>query len=388
MSHDQHTHDSGLEYHPGLPLPNGTPIMWLFLSTEIMFFAALIGTYIVLRFGAPAWPHPGDVHLVEPIGAFNTFVLICSSVSIVLALESAKKNQASSAKGWVLLTLLLGALFLGVKGFEYKAKFDHGIYPQMPHSQIYEKPDVVYVEALRTRLVAINAELSALENEQIELESIESETLTASEKRRLEELTNPHNQQQRADRRDIVSLLLDKDVTRLEKAISQSEDPVRTTQEIQALADRIMIPHGTAHVGPEHDGPEHNGSASQEAARESSQREGPPIRQISMKSDSAEQGEESEDSSVEGAAHPIGLNEQYPWLKLPIVIPGGNMWASTYFLLTGFHALHVVIGLIVFSLMLFMRLDAKRAGTIENIGLYWHFVDLVWIFLFPLLYLF
>ena len=44
-----------------------------------------------------------------------------------------------------------------------------------------------------------------------------------------------------------------------------------------------------------------------------------------------------------------GLNDLYPWLKLPMVIPGGNMWASTYFLLTGFHALHVLIGLIVFA---------------------------------------
>ena len=64
------------------------------------------------------------------------------------------------------------------------------------------------------------------------------------------------------------------------------------------------------------------------------------------------------------------------------------MWASTYFLLTGFHALHVLIGLIVFVILLCMRLDTTKAGVIENVGLYWHFVDLVWIFLFPMLYLF
>jgi hypothetical protein len=87
-----------------------------------------------------------------------------------------------------------------------------------------------------------------------------------------------------------------------------------------------------------------------------------------------------------GDAH-HGLNDEHHWLKLPIVIPGGNMWASTYFLLTGFHAIHVIVGLIVFALMIPMTLDATRAGFIENIGLYWHFVDLVWIFLFPVLYL-
>jgi cytochrome c oxidase subunit 3 len=76
------------------------------------------------------------------------------------------------------------------------------------------------------------------------------------------------------------------------------------------------------------------------------------------------------------------------WLKLPLMIPSGNMWASTYFLLTGFHAIHVLVGLIAFALMLPMTFTARNAGVLENIGLYWHFVDLVWIFLFPLLYLF
>ena len=64
------------------------------------------------------------------------------------------------------------------------------------------------------------------------------------------------------------------------------------------------------------------------------------------------------------------------------------MWASTYFLLTGFHALHVIVGLIMFALVLPKKLDSSKAPLLENIGLYWHFVDLVWIFLFPLLYLF
>jgi len=48
----------------------------------------------------------------------------------------------------------------------------------------------------------------------------------------------------------------------------------------------------------------------------------------------------------------------------------------------------VIIGLIVFAILCTKVLDATKAPVIENIGLYWHFVDLVWIFLFPLLYLF
>ena len=110
--------------------------MWLFLSTEIMFFTALIGTYIVLRFGAPegTWPTPHEVHVVEWLGSLNTFVLICSSVTIVFALEAARHDAPAKAKRWILLTLLLGTAFLGIKGVEYVSKFEHGIHPNFPRS--------------------------------------------------------------------------------------------------------------------------------------------------------------------------------------------------------------------------------------------------------------
>ena len=110
--HHGHIH---LQYQPGLPLTNGKLILWLFLSTEIMFFAGLIGTYIVLRFGAPVWPTTHEVHLVEPIGAFNTFVLICSSVTVVLALEASHRNNSSSAKGWIAATLVFAGLAASVR---------------------------------------------------------------------------------------------------------------------------------------------------------------------------------------------------------------------------------------------------------------------------------
>ena len=101
--HDDHGHGDHhghieLEYQPALPINNGKVILWLFLSTEIMFFAGLIGTYIVLRFGAPVWPAPEDVHLIEAIGGANTAVLLFSSATIVFALEYAKQNRDKAAK--------------------------------------------------------------------------------------------------------------------------------------------------------------------------------------------------------------------------------------------------------------------------------------------------
>jgi chaperonin cofactor prefoldin len=100
-----------------------------------------------------------------------------------------------------------------------------------------------------------------------------------------------------------------------------------------------------------------------------------------------EQGEGEEGGQAAHGGHLQGYNDEYA-VRMPMHIPSGNMWASTYFLLTGFHALHVVVGLLMFALVMPLTLSARRANVIENMGLYWHFVDLVWIFLFPLLYLF
>src|SRR3954470_16250671 len=89
--------------HMGLPLPNGKLAMWLFLVTEIMFFTGLIGMYIVLRQSAPViggqavWPAPHAVHLEEWAGAVNTFVLICSSLTVVLAHWSLSKGESGKA---------------------------------------------------------------------------------------------------------------------------------------------------------------------------------------------------------------------------------------------------------------------------------------------------
>src|SRR6516165_7446918 len=115
----------------GLPVSNGKLAMWLFLVTEIMFFTGMIGTYIILRNGMPTsndpWPTPHDVHLVEIIGAFNTFVLICSSLTIVLAHLALHHGNTKRAVQYIGVTLALGCVFLVVKAYEYNAKFAHEI---------------------------------------------------------------------------------------------------------------------------------------------------------------------------------------------------------------------------------------------------------------------
>ncbi len=322
-AHHGHATPLKLQYQPGLPLPNGKLFMWLFLSTEIMFFAALIGVFIVIRFGAPDWPATHDVHLSEPIGAFNTFVLICSSVSIVLALESARANKAGLAKAWLAVTLALGGVFLGVKMYEYNAKFSHGIYPAFPRSRIHERADLDFGSAARIKLQSIIEPLAKLPADAISEEQSDK-------------------------------LLLAK----------KMKDDFGSTNlvTLQRMADDIMPP-------PTLEGEHTSAAAHPETLSEDHAWVNLPY-------------------SDEGADKVHYVREMIESFKMPIVIPGGNMWASTYFLLTGFHAIHVLVGLIVFAIMMTWTLDIRHAVGIENIGLYWHFVDLVWIFLFPLLYLF
>ena len=69
--------------------------------------------------------------------------------------------------------------------------------------------------------------------------------------------------------------------------------------------------------------------------------------------------------------------------------PGKNVFFSCYFLMTGFHGLHVLIGVLVLLALAFFgrKFDAHHYAHVENTALYWHFVDVVWIFLFPIVYL-
>lgn len=103
--------------------------MWIFLGSEVMFFTALIGSYIILRIGAAGpWAPPGVV-LNIPVTAFNTFLLICSSVSMVKAFASIVDGDQQKLKLWLLATILCGATFVGIQVYEYLHLIHRGFLP-------------------------------------------------------------------------------------------------------------------------------------------------------------------------------------------------------------------------------------------------------------------
>src|SRR5258705_11189376 len=81
-----------VEHRPDTGLANGKLGIWLFLASEVMLFGALFATYILLRVGAPEWPH-GAHFLNIPLATLNTIVLISSSVTMVMAWYSLRTDQ-------------------------------------------------------------------------------------------------------------------------------------------------------------------------------------------------------------------------------------------------------------------------------------------------------
>jgi cytochrome c oxidase subunit 3 len=116
------------EVRPDTGLTNPKLGIWLFLASEVMLFGSLFSSYVLLRSGAVTWPVQSEV-LSVPLATLNTVVLISSSITMVLAWAALKNNSLARYRLFMGLTLLCGAIFLGVKGIEYGDKFSHGLYP-------------------------------------------------------------------------------------------------------------------------------------------------------------------------------------------------------------------------------------------------------------------
>jgi cytochrome c oxidase subunit 3 len=97
--------------------------MWVFLITEIMFFGGMFLAYIVYRATYPDIFAVASSSLNVYIGAANTAVLLCSSFTMVLGVRAAQLGQRKALIVNIILTLLLGFVFLGVKAFEWREKF-------------------------------------------------------------------------------------------------------------------------------------------------------------------------------------------------------------------------------------------------------------------------
>ena len=103
--------------------------MWLFLVTEVMFFGGMFTTYMVYRTFYPEAFAGASHHLNLVLGGTNTLVLICSSLTMALAVVGAQTGNRKMQVCFLVLTILLGLTFLGIKGVEYYHKFEEHLVP-------------------------------------------------------------------------------------------------------------------------------------------------------------------------------------------------------------------------------------------------------------------
>lgn len=103
--------------------------LWLFLATEILLFAVLFTSFALMRWTHLAEFHAGSHHLNKWAGAFNTVVLIVSSFTAAMALDSAQRGNNKGVTRNFAISFICGCIFLVVKFFEYREKYHHGFFP-------------------------------------------------------------------------------------------------------------------------------------------------------------------------------------------------------------------------------------------------------------------
>lgn len=114
--------------------------MWLFLATEVMFFGGLFAAYILFRHLYPAAFHAGSSALNVWMGGANTLVLLVSSLTMAMAVHSSQLGNKKRLIQYLLLTIVLGSVFLIVKAFEYHEKYVHGLIPGSNFAWHHELP--------------------------------------------------------------------------------------------------------------------------------------------------------------------------------------------------------------------------------------------------------
>lgn len=307
MAHDTHDH-----YHPpglqhqfedmGQQQESASIGMWMFLVQEIMFFGGLFTVYLVFRSKFPMAFAAGSNHLNVWWGAGNTVVLIVSSLTMALAVHYAQLGKRMAQVVCIILTMILGATFLGVKAIEYHDKYTEGIVP---------------VTGLNLRTARHSGE----------------------------------------DAPDNVP-----------------QDP--DSQQKQSLN------------APASAGGNHGEGAAKPAGGHSEHNYVNPSGNFLWADTSLAKLAERENYLTEAEKIGYYSNGQIDANKFRDKV---RIFYWIYFAMTGLHALHMIIGL---GLMAWLLWKAWRGtftqdyySPVEMSGLYWHFVDIVWIFLFPLLYL-
>jgi cytochrome c oxidase subunit 3 len=305
------------------------------------------------------------------------------------------QRQFDKAFQALLITFVCAVLFLAIKAYEYKGKFDHNILPgrvaeteEAAIDMVVDETDAAVTDWLG------DLELPGEEESPAHVRAAAARNLarggseTEVDEARLAEIKNWVALDAAFTRlRDDVSanrLTMDQTHGRL----YEIKNAVVLTKADGTQLRGVYVDEDTLEPLAGHSGHAEGGQSTAASGLRLGDLEFPqlPEDSVAVRTDAGEWSVVAA-SEVEATEFPnrramADVHDPHPILY-------GNLFASTYFLMTGFHALHVIVGMILFGIVLMQgtRLNEKWSDWVENSGLYWHFVDLVWIFLFPLIYI-
>ena len=373
--------------------------IWLFLATEILLFGGLFAGYAVFRANHPdlfAW---GEQFLDERLGAANTAVLLVSSLTMAMAITYVQRERIRAASICLVVTFLCATIFMAIKSVEYEHKFhDHLVgglaFYDVEHdsSANNEGSTVALVgdvtkgkvlwnatcrschgisgEGVAGQGIALNESPFVIDNTDEFLVEFIKVGRTAADPASTTQLQMPpkggNPMLKDVGIHDIVAyvrtLQINKSSTIAEKPADASEDGEESVDEeiavisqpdepVEFLADlpRSSMPH--AMQAP-------SGLAPEGAS-------------------------ESQRLAVNKRPQSPQLDDNRP--------ANAHLFFGLYFLMTGLHGIHVLVGMLIMLWLIYrlQRGDFNRNHytAVECSGLYWHIVDVIWIFLFPLWYL-
>jgi cytochrome c oxidase subunit 3 len=378
---DAHEHPPNLQHHFDT-VPQQFEAsklgMWLFLATEVLLFGGLFCGYAVFRGNHPDVFHYGSRYLDTSWGAINTVVLILSSVTMAVGVTAAQRDMRAVLVACLALTFGGGAVFMGIKFVEYRHKFEHNLVPGLP---FYQDPHPVthVAEAAGEAAMTGDAERGGV---------VWSSTCRSCHGEGGEGIPG-----QGKDIRGSEFIAERNDLELLEfvRVGRMPFEPLNTTGvqmppkggnpllKDQDLLDAIaFLRTFAAPVG----GPSPGAVVAAPAAAFWIPRSSIP---------DAPAGPAgivlgALDGTVEATEA-----EPPPPSRDPDRPQNAHMFFVFYFLMTGLHGLHVLAGMAVMAWLLVRALrghfGASYFTPVDLGGLYWHVVDLIWIFLFPLFYL-
>lgn len=306
--------------------------MWLFLATEILLFGALFVAYGIFRVLYPELYEQASLQLDTVLGAANTLVLLLSSLTMAWAIRGAQMDNRKVLIGNLIATILLASFFLVVKYFEYTHKFEIGIFPGI-NFELDEGTDRVSDLAGSVALEPVF---------RVEPDEVVDTEVGAAE----------------ASEGAITTA--DAPLTGEDQAPSDSEEEV--------LTEDVAAPDPAASAGAE----------ATDALPAAPLAEA-PVAGEAAGAGAVGHGPEEEHIEGHGREGEIFSNRR------------AGIFFAIYYVMTGIHALHIVIGIIAIGFLVFFASRGDYSSVwytpVENVGLYWHVVDIIWIFVFPLMYL-